>query len=831
MKILVADDEKMKRITLAQDLAAQGHEVVTAGDGAEALEKLAAGGFDVVVTDLKMPNVDGIELLKRIKQDGVAQVEVIIMTAYGSIPLAVEAGKLGAFDFLTKPFRNEDIFPLLARIESARRGTTQPGPEPIETTIGNIDQAVVGQSPAMQGVRRLIEICTRSDANVLLCGETGVGKDLIASTIHRNSHRRTSPFVKVGCTLFPSQLIESELYGHEKGSFTGAEQRRLGRFELAEGGTLYLDDVDDIPLEQQTKLLRAIEEKVFERVGATAAIRANVRIIASTKRDLLQKIAAGTFRQDLYYRLDVLRVNIPPLRERREDIAAAGRAPSEAVRQGRRRAAGAIGRRGAPPARLAGQRPRVGPCAPARLPGRRRRDHRQSAARRDHAAAQKRRVLSGPFQETIDKTERELLQGALQAAGGNKSAAAAALGMKLSTFRDKLVKARADIVWPPTSLPDFRNPLAEIRNRPRQSRWRDVGPHVAILVTRHLPLKIRVTEADGTFVAKQGRRLDRKSVMTPFAARPNDIREHNHDHDRRPRRRGVAGADSASRATESRRWAVCNADSVRPVALWAPRWSFPRENCCSRRRAGNLDKLLASPSLWMCVACYACSKRCPRGIELTEGLWPALRDAAMQTGLPAARRTPGDLPERAQVRQRAGQIAPPAPGLGQEPGRAGARSQPRVPAGRRAVAGRLLPLVLSPESGRRPGLRPHPDRAGHHLGHPRDQGKGGRRVRPHVRRGGAVRDPGRGQPQALRQVRFRQAGGARSARLSGPCRASIRVSAPGIRCSTTPCSWPSIWSNSAADGQAGRGRGHVSRQLLRGPALRVLRSARDRCWN
>jgi DNA-binding NtrC family response regulator len=440
MKILVADDEKMKRITLAQDLAAQGHEVVTAGDGAEALEKLAAGGFDVVVTDLKMPNLDGLELLQRIKRDGLTQAEVIIMTAYGSIPLAVEAGKLGAFDFLTKPFRNEDIFPLLARIESARRGTTKPGPEPIETTIGNIDQAVVGQSPAMQGVRRLIEICARSDANVLLCGETGVGKDLIASTIHRNSHRRASPFIKVGCTLFPSQLIESELYGHEKGSFTGAEQRRMGRFEVAEGGTLYLDDVDDIPLEQQTKLLRAIEEKVFERVGATAAIRANVRIIASTKRDLLQKIAAGTFRQDLYYRLDVLRVNIPPLRERREDISPLA---EHLLRR--------IGKDGAT---------RLEPSAVEVL-----RQHDWPGNVRElshllqraylvgggaittslllgelHAAAQKRRILSGSFHETIDKTERELLQGALQAAGGNKSAAAAALGMKLSTFRDKLMK-------------------------------------------------------------------------------------------------------------------------------------------------------------------------------------------------------------------------------------------------------------------------------------------------------------------------------------------------------------------------------------------------------
>ncbi len=267
-----------------------------------------------------MPTLDGLELLKRIKHDHLTDAEVIIMTAYGSIPLAVEAGKLGTFDFLTKPFRNEDVFPLLARIEAARRGTTRSIPEPLETTIGNIDHAVIGQSPAMQRVRRLIEICTRSDANVLLYGETGCGKDLIASTIHRNSPRRTYPFVKAGCTLYPSQLIESELYGHEKGAFTGAEQRRQGRFELAEGGTLYLDDADDIPLEHQAKLLRAIEEKVYERVGGASLMRADVRVIASTKRNLLEKIAAGSFRQDLYYRLDVMRVNIPPLRERCEDI-------------------------------------------------------------------------------------------------------------------------------------------------------------------------------------------------------------------------------------------------------------------------------------------------------------------------------------------------------------------------------------------------------------------------------------------------------------------------------------------------------------------------------
>ena len=393
-----------------------------------------------IVTDLKMPKLDGIELLKRIKHEHLTDAEVIIMTAYGSIPLAVEAGKLGAFDFLTKPFRNEDIFPLLARIEAARRGTTRSTPEPLETTIGNIDHAVVGQSPAIRRVRRLIEICARSDANVLLYGETGVGKDLIASTIHRNSPRRTNPFVKVGCTLFPSQLIESELYGHEKGAFTGAEQRRQGRFELAEGGTLYLDDVDDIPLEHQVKLLRAIEEKLFERIGGGTLIRADVRIIGSTKLNLLQKIAGGSFRQDLYYRLDVMRVNIPPLRERREDIPLLARHILKCVAKD-------CPPQLDPPALAVLQRhdwpgnirELFHILERAYLVGCGQISEKLLLAELEEAA-HKRPPPSGPFHETIGKTERDLLDGALQAAGGNKSAAAAALGMKLSTFRDKLVK-------------------------------------------------------------------------------------------------------------------------------------------------------------------------------------------------------------------------------------------------------------------------------------------------------------------------------------------------------------------------------------------------------
>jgi len=440
MRILVVDDEKIKRVTLADDLTAQGHEVLTAADGSEALELLAVDRFDVVLTDLKMPLPDGLDLLKHIKQGPFAEhTEVIIMTAYGSIPVAVEAIKLGALDFLTKPFRNEDVLPLLSRIERKRQ--QQKTDRRSFFSAAEVEAAFIGLSPAITRVKRLMEIAAKTDANVLLCGETGVGKDLAATLIHRNSYRQAFPFVKVGCTLLSPQLIESELYGHEKGAFTGAERQRPGRFEIAEGGTLYLDDVDDVPLEQQAKLLRAIEEKIYERVGGTTPLKANVRIIASTKRNLLQKIGEGAFREDLYYRLDVLRIVIPPLRERLEDV---------------------------PPLvehllkRIAGRKPcRIEPATMQLLLG----YHWPGNVRELYHTLERAFLLStgetisadvlageiggpelnprngpGDFQSVIEQTERQLLLQALRESGGNKTAAAAALGMKPSTFRDKLAK-------------------------------------------------------------------------------------------------------------------------------------------------------------------------------------------------------------------------------------------------------------------------------------------------------------------------------------------------------------------------------------------------------
>lgn len=436
MKILVVDDEKVKRITLAEDLEDQGHEVVLAVDGADALEILKNTRFDVVVTDLKMPNIDGLELLRRIKASPWGDMDVIMMTAFGSIPLAVEAVKLGAVDFITKPFRNEDLFPILSQIERRR-----PTDEPDEAAqAAAVEHMLVGESPAMQQVKRMVDLCARSESNVLLFGETGVGKDLIAGLIHRKSKRHKAAFVKVGCTLFPTQLIESELYGHEKGSFTGADQRKDGRFDLAEGGTLYLDDVDDIPLEHQAKLLRAIEEKVFERVGGTTPIRADVRIVASTKCNLMDKVAQGTFRQDLYYRFDVLQVNIPPLRKRIEDLPLLAEA---LVR------------------RIANDQPwEIEPAAIDVLkthdwPG----NVRELLYTLERAyliaggtitaevvageirSRIQRQYLSGTgLQAAMDHTEREMLRHALAASNGNKTAAAASLGMKRSTFCDKLLK-------------------------------------------------------------------------------------------------------------------------------------------------------------------------------------------------------------------------------------------------------------------------------------------------------------------------------------------------------------------------------------------------------
>ena len=442
MRILVVDDEEIKRVSLVDDLAAAEHDAIPAASGEEALALLDRERFDVVLTDLRMPGIDGMDLLRRIKENDGPHPEVILMTAYGSIPIAVEAMKMGAFDFVTKPFRNQAILPILSRVEDTLNATLRGGTAE-DDSRNMTEQRLVGATAGMQAVRRMILLCARTDATVLLTGETGVGKDLVAGTIHDLSSRRSRPFVKVNCAVFPQHLIESELYGYEKGSFTGADQLKTGKVDIAQGGTLYLDDVDDIPPELQIKLLSLIEEKFFERVGGARHIEADVRIIASTKHDLLAKTVDGTFRSDLYYRLNVLRIDLPPLRDRLDDL------PVLAEHLLGRGAEGG-GPLGSDVLELLGShnwpgnvRELAHALKRASLVG----DGTVSAAVLSADLAPRREITAdqgGEFHDTILRTERELLARALRESGGNRSAAARTLGMKLSTFRDKLTKHGLD---------------------------------------------------------------------------------------------------------------------------------------------------------------------------------------------------------------------------------------------------------------------------------------------------------------------------------------------------------------------------------------------------
>jgi DNA-binding NtrC family response regulator len=453
MRILVVDGEKTQGQELAGDLVDQGHDPTVACSGPEALDQLQHSGFELVFADIKTPRIDGLELLRRIKDQGPCGTEVVLMSNNGSIRAAVEAVQLGALDFVAKPLTAAEIAAVVARVKHQqhcpRRTCRPPGGQALEgaETGETIDQFVIGGAEAMARVKHMIRVSARTDANVLIYGETGCGKDLIASVIHRLSHRKQAPLVKVGCTLFPESLIESELYGHEEGSFTGADQPRKGRFELAEGGTIYLDDVDDIPLVHQAKLLRAIEEKVFERVGGNKPLKANVRIVASSKKNLLTSISEGKFREDLYYRLDVLRIRVPPLRERRDDIPLLTDHLLQRIS-------------GDEPYRIDAQA--IVLLAQHEWPGNVRELYHTlertfliggghitpdlieaemgGATAFDPSQRTAQQPVQGGFHAVMQHAEKQLLISALEACRGNKTAAASSLGMKPSTFRDKLAK-------------------------------------------------------------------------------------------------------------------------------------------------------------------------------------------------------------------------------------------------------------------------------------------------------------------------------------------------------------------------------------------------------
>jgi two-component system nitrogen regulation response regulator GlnG len=318
-RILIADDEDSLRWVLEKGLRGVGYDVTSVKDGEEAVRVFQAQPFDLVFLDVRMPGLDGLTALERIREAR-PDVYVVVMTAHGSMDTAIKAMQRGAYDYLNKPFDLDEVLLLSERALAASRLTQEVAR--LRTGLAEVREfsALIGRHPRMQEVYKTIGRIAGTDVTVLLRGESGTGKELVARAIHHYSRRSGRPFVAVSCAAIPGTLLESEMFGHERGAFTDAKERRLGKFELAHGGTLYLDEIGDMPVDLQTKLLRALQERTIERVGGHESIAIDVRVLAATNRDLEALMKEGRFREDLYYRLNVVTVHLPPLRERRRDI-------------------------------------------------------------------------------------------------------------------------------------------------------------------------------------------------------------------------------------------------------------------------------------------------------------------------------------------------------------------------------------------------------------------------------------------------------------------------------------------------------------------------------
>ncbi|MCE5249589.1 sigma-54 dependent transcriptional regulator [bacterium] len=318
-RILVVDDESLMREFITESLISHGYEVDDAGDGSRALEFMGNETYDIILTDFKMPKVTGMDVLRRAREK-MPDAKVIIMTAYGTVENAVEAMKLGAFDYITKPFSVDEILILVKRaLEFTRlqKDNVRLQGE-LEEVYGS--RNIIGKSTSMKKIFEVIDTVSTSRSTVLITGESGTGKELVARAVHYSSPRQRGPFVKLNCAALPSELMESELFGHEKGAFTGAVKKYHGRFERANGGTLLLDEISEMSPHLQAKLLRVLQEREFEPVGSAETIKVDVRIVATTNRSLSELIDKGEFREDLFYRLNVINISLPPLRERRSDI-------------------------------------------------------------------------------------------------------------------------------------------------------------------------------------------------------------------------------------------------------------------------------------------------------------------------------------------------------------------------------------------------------------------------------------------------------------------------------------------------------------------------------
>ncbi len=433
-RILVADDEEGIRAFVAEALEADGHSVAQAADGREAELRLAERGFDLLISDLKMPRLDGMALLRKVRAEQ-PEVEIIVLTAYGTVDTAVEAMKLGALDYLQKPIGSPAELRLLVSRALERRSLLALRDR--TSRDAEAEEPMTWGDPAMKPVVAALRKVAATPATVLLLGESGTGKEVAARAIHRWSARAAGPFVAVNCAALPENLVESELFGHEKGAFTGAHARRRGRVELAEGGTFFLDEVADLRPELQTKLLRVLQERCFERVGGAQTIEADVRWIAATNRDLRAMMDRGRFREDLYHRLAVFPIVLPPLRERRGDIPPLA---ASLLRQ--------IGREiGRPGLRLDADAERriIGETWQGNV--RELRNALERAAilsdgdtiREEHLTIEAH--VAGPAAArapTLAELEREAIRQALAEAAGNRRRAAERLGIGLRTLYEKI---------------------------------------------------------------------------------------------------------------------------------------------------------------------------------------------------------------------------------------------------------------------------------------------------------------------------------------------------------------------------------------------------------
>jgi len=323
MQVLLVEDEATIAVTLRDDLTEAGHAVVHVADGKEAIELLGQRAFDCVITDVRLPGADGLQVLQAAKRAR-PDTEVMMITGYATVEQAVEAMRLGADDYIQKPFLNAHVVDRLSRLSRVRALIHENERLRAELDRGRSSgglPGVIGRSRTMEAVVKAVRTVAQNDASVLIEGESGTGKERVARAIHQLSARRDKPFVALGCGALPDTLLETELFGHEKGAFTDAQRLRRGRFEVASGGTIFLDDIDDMPLSVQVKLLRVLQEREFERVGGETLVKVDIRVVSATKVPLMELVRQGRFREDLYYRLNVVPIRLPPLREREGDVA------------------------------------------------------------------------------------------------------------------------------------------------------------------------------------------------------------------------------------------------------------------------------------------------------------------------------------------------------------------------------------------------------------------------------------------------------------------------------------------------------------------------------